>query len=71
MFGLSVWDGFLSGLRFCFHQKVMFRVRLGSDIGVVIHRVDDNVFFDVVFLFHVGKFVYPYRLYGELYRIGF
>lgn len=64
VFGLVEWDGFLTGLHFC-HCRDTRKVRLGFDIGVVIHWVGDVLFFDVVFLFEgVAE---SYVLYREVY----
>jgi hypothetical protein len=59
------WDGVLSGLHFCSHCRKTMMVRLGFDVGVIIHWVDDVLLFDVVLLFEgVGN---SYVLYRETY----
>jgi hypothetical protein len=62
---LVKWDGLLSGLRICAHCRETMKVRLSSDIGVVIHWVGDVYFFDVVLV--VEGYNLSYVLYREVY----
>lgn len=68
---MSLETGLLSGLMLCSHCRKTMKVRLSSDIGVVIHWVDDGVLFDVFLLLSDGSGVrIPFLLYREVYALG-